>query len=135
MEAKAKIMVVDDEKRICENVAKILTKNDYEVYHALSAEEALEKMAIESFSLLISDIANATVIAQAAFDVAMTERENLVTDDGKVSQALATYAKWSAIKRSGLLALRQFQRRKAGAKIEPTLADVIIETSDQGAEP
>jgi len=39
MEAKAKIMVVDDEKRICENVAKILTKNDYEVYHALSAEE------------------------------------------------------------------------------------------------
>ena len=56
MEAKAKIMVVDDEKRICENVAKILTKNDYEVYHALSAEEALEKMAIESFSLLISDI-------------------------------------------------------------------------------
>ncbi len=56
MEAKAKIMVVDDEKRICENVAKILTKNDYEVYHALSAEEALEKMAMESFSLLISDI-------------------------------------------------------------------------------
>ncbi|MFC1829242.1 response regulator [Thermodesulfobacteriota bacterium] len=56
MEAKAKIMVVDDEKRICENVAKILTKNDYEVYHAFSAEEALEKMALESFSLLISDI-------------------------------------------------------------------------------
>ncbi|MEE4263736.1 MAG: response regulator [Desulfobacteraceae bacterium] len=56
MEAPAKIIVVDDEKRICHNVAKILTKNKYEVTHAVSAQEALEKMAKESFSLLISDI-------------------------------------------------------------------------------
>ncbi|MGD9113985.1 MAG: response regulator, partial [Desulfobacterales bacterium] len=56
MEAPAKIIVVDDEKRICQNVAKILVKNNYEVTHALSADEALEKMAQESFSLLISDI-------------------------------------------------------------------------------
>jgi len=32
------------------------SKNNYEVTHALSADEALEKMARESFSLLISDI-------------------------------------------------------------------------------
>jgi DNA-binding response OmpR family regulator len=56
MEASAKIIVVDDEKRICHNVAKILSKNKYEVTHAVSAQEALEKMAKESFSLLISDI-------------------------------------------------------------------------------
>ncbi len=56
MEAPAKIIVVDDEKRICHNVAKILSKNNYEVTHALSAQEALEKMAQESFALLISDI-------------------------------------------------------------------------------
>ena len=56
MQAPAKIIVVDDEKRICHNVAKILAKNNYEVTHALSADEALEKMAQESFSLLISDI-------------------------------------------------------------------------------
>jgi DNA-binding response OmpR family regulator len=56
MEAPAKIIVVDDEKRICHNVAKILSKNQYEVTHAESAQEALEKMAKESFSLLISDI-------------------------------------------------------------------------------
>jgi DNA-binding response OmpR family regulator len=56
MEAPARIIVVDDEKQICQNVAKILTKNNYEVTHALSADEALEKMAQESFSLLISDI-------------------------------------------------------------------------------
>ncbi len=51
-----KIMVVDDEERICENIEKILSKNNYEVVHAVSADEAIEKMAKESFSLLISDI-------------------------------------------------------------------------------
>ncbi|MEE4604760.1 MAG: response regulator, partial [Desulfobacteraceae bacterium] len=56
MEAPAKIIVVDDEKQICRNVAKILSKNDYEVTHVLSAQEALDKMATDSYSLLISDI-------------------------------------------------------------------------------
>ena len=56
MEAPAKIIVVDDEKQICQNVAKILSKNDYEVTHVLSAQEALDKMAADSYSLLISDI-------------------------------------------------------------------------------
>lgn len=56
MGTAAKIMVVDDEKQICQNVEKILSKNDYEVIRATSAKEALEKMAKESFSLLISDI-------------------------------------------------------------------------------
>jgi len=55
METK-KILVVDGEKGICENVHKILAKNNYEVTQALSAQEALEKMAKESYSLLISDI-------------------------------------------------------------------------------
>ena len=56
MEAPAKIIVVDDEKRICHNVEKILSKNNFEVTHALSAQDAMDKMAKESFSLLISDI-------------------------------------------------------------------------------
>ena len=56
METKAKILVVDDEVKICRNVEKILAKDDYDVSHASSADEALEKMAKESYSLLISDI-------------------------------------------------------------------------------
>jgi len=56
MESAPKIIVVDDEKSICSNVEKILKKNHYEVVHAMNADEALEKMAAESFSLLISDI-------------------------------------------------------------------------------
>ncbi len=56
MEKIGKILVVDDEKSICENVEKILAKNNFQVIKALSAKEALEKMASESISLLISDI-------------------------------------------------------------------------------
>jgi DNA-binding response OmpR family regulator len=56
MSAIPKIMVVDDEVGICKNVEKILKKGNYEVTHASSAKEALEVMAKESFSLLISDI-------------------------------------------------------------------------------
>jgi DNA-binding NtrC family response regulator len=56
MEKTAKIMVIDDEKGICQNVEKILAKGNYEVTRALSAEEAMEKMTTEAFSLLISDI-------------------------------------------------------------------------------
>jgi DNA-binding response OmpR family regulator len=56
MGAAAKILVVDDEKPICINVEKILSKNNYEIVHATSAKEAMEKMAQDSFSLLISDI-------------------------------------------------------------------------------
>jgi len=56
MENVSKIMVVDDEVGICQNVGKILSKNNFEVVKAQSAQDALEKMAKESFSLLISDI-------------------------------------------------------------------------------
>ncbi len=56
MEKGAKVLVVDDEKRICHNVKKILSKNNFEVTEAINAADALDKMAKESFSLLISDI-------------------------------------------------------------------------------
>ncbi|RJQ55197.1 MAG: response regulator [Desulfobacteraceae bacterium] len=56
METTAKIIVVDDEERICRNIKKILSKNNFEVTHALSAREALEKMAGGHFALMLSDI-------------------------------------------------------------------------------
>jgi DNA-binding response OmpR family regulator len=51
-----KILVVDDEANICQNVKKILTKKNYEVTTALNAAEAIEKLAKDSYALLISDI-------------------------------------------------------------------------------
>ncbi|MFO7688115.1 MAG: response regulator [Desulfobacterales bacterium] len=56
MEPTTKILVVDDEKGICQNIKKILKKNNYEVTQAASAQDALEKMARDSYALLISDI-------------------------------------------------------------------------------
>lgn len=56
MKTTTKIMVVDDEKGICQNVEKILSKKNWEVTQAVSAKEALEKMAKESFSLVIADM-------------------------------------------------------------------------------
>jgi len=51
-----KILVVDDEAHICQNVKKILSKKHYKVTFALSAQEALDKLSQDSFALLISDI-------------------------------------------------------------------------------
>jgi DNA-binding response OmpR family regulator len=51
-----KILVVDDEANICQNVKKILSKKNYEVTTALTADEAIEKLAKDSYALLISDI-------------------------------------------------------------------------------
>ncbi len=56
MNTPERIMVVDDEKGICQNVEKILSKNHYDVVCALSAAEALERMKTESFDLMITDI-------------------------------------------------------------------------------
>jgi DNA-binding response OmpR family regulator len=56
MNTQERIMVVDDEKGICQNVEKILSKNHYEVICALSAAEALERMKTEPVDLMISDI-------------------------------------------------------------------------------
>lgn len=56
MEARAKVLVVDDEQVICKNVEKILKGNDFEVTRAMNADEAMEKLTRDTFSLLISDI-------------------------------------------------------------------------------
>ncbi len=56
MSQPAKIIVVDDEKQICQNVAKILSKYDIKVTYALSAKDAIKKMTEEPYALLITDI-------------------------------------------------------------------------------
>jgi DNA-binding response OmpR family regulator len=47
---------VDDEASICQNVEKILSKNNYKVTSATSAKEALDILAEKKFELVISDI-------------------------------------------------------------------------------
>jgi DNA-binding response OmpR family regulator len=51
-----KILVVDDEKSVCDSVKKILTRKGYEVDNSLDADEALNKMKVTPYDLVITDL-------------------------------------------------------------------------------
>ncbi len=55
-ELKKKILVVDDELSICRLLKRILIENNYACDYALSAAEALQKIAAVSFDLVVTDI-------------------------------------------------------------------------------
>lgn len=51
-----KILVVDDERSVCDSVKKILVRKGYEVDNSLDADEALNKMKETSYDLVITDL-------------------------------------------------------------------------------
>ena len=53
---RTKILVIDDEESLCEILKFNLEKEGYEVDYALSAEEALDRDDLASFSLFMVDI-------------------------------------------------------------------------------
>lgn len=56
MDEKARIMVVDDEKGMCDFLRYLLEGEGYEVDHANSAIEALSKLEENSYHLVLADI-------------------------------------------------------------------------------
>jgi len=56
MEPKARILVVDDEKGMCEFLHYLLEGEGYEVDQAHSGLEALEKTRTKSYHLILADI-------------------------------------------------------------------------------
>lgn len=52
----ARILVVDDEKRMCESLQTLLSKAGYEVTTVEKGEEALQRITKDSFDLVITDI-------------------------------------------------------------------------------
>lgn len=52
----AKILVVDDERRMCESLQTLLSKSGYEVTAVEKGEEALNKISKSDFDLVITDI-------------------------------------------------------------------------------
>ncbi len=50
------ILVVDDDPSICEQFARLYTLNGYNAVTALSAEQALERLAVGDIDLLVTDI-------------------------------------------------------------------------------
>src|SRR5512139_1118153 len=51
-----RILVVDDEMIVCESCKRILEEEGYEVEAALSGKEALEKMRVNPFDVVITDL-------------------------------------------------------------------------------
>ncbi len=51
-----KILVVDDEKSVCDSVKKILTRKGYEVDNSMDADEAINKIKETSYDLVITDM-------------------------------------------------------------------------------
>jgi DNA-binding response OmpR family regulator len=133
MEAPAKIIVVDDEKRICHNVAKILSKNKYEVTHAVSAQEALEKMAKESFSLLISDI---VMPDQNGLELLkMVKKEWPLTKAIMMTAYAATDTAIKAIRLGALDYIpKPFTPDELRSTVEQALAGNLVEASTSQAE-
>jgi DNA-binding NtrC family response regulator len=56
MDKKARILVVDDEKGMCEFLHYLLEGEGYEVEEAHSGVEALDKMKEKTFHLVLADI-------------------------------------------------------------------------------
>ena len=55
MKRTANVLVVDDEKTVCNSCKKILTQEGYNVDTALSGEEALNKVKGNGFDVVIAD--------------------------------------------------------------------------------
>jgi DNA-binding response OmpR family regulator len=51
-----KILVVDDEKNVCDSIKKILTRRGYDVDNTLDPEEAVKKIKETSYDLVITDL-------------------------------------------------------------------------------
>jgi DNA-binding response OmpR family regulator len=51
-----KILVVDDEKNICDSIKKILSRKGYSVDNTLNADEAVNKIKNNTYDLIITDL-------------------------------------------------------------------------------
>jgi DNA-binding response OmpR family regulator len=51
-----KILVVDDEKTVCDSIHKILSRKGYSVDDSLSADEAINKLKENDYDLVITDL-------------------------------------------------------------------------------
>ena len=51
-----KILVVDNEKTVCDSIKKILSRKGYSVDNTLNADEAVDKIKNNSYDLLITDL-------------------------------------------------------------------------------
>lgn len=56
MSEELKVLVVDDEITVCKSCMKTLIQEDYVVDYSLNGEDALKKIAVSSYDLVITDL-------------------------------------------------------------------------------
>ena len=56
MDSHEKILIVDDEKHVRALFERVLVKEGYQVECAASGSEAIEKLAVDSFDLVVTDL-------------------------------------------------------------------------------
>ena len=54
--SNARILIIDDEKRMCESLEALLGKLDYEVDSATDGDSGSEKIELGGYDLILSDI-------------------------------------------------------------------------------
>ena len=76
----AKILIVDDEKMICEEFRDILVEDGHEVSFALGGQEGIDRVQQESFDLIFLDVLMPRMEGREAF-----EKMKQVRSDVKVA--------------------------------------------------
>lgn len=56
MEAKKKLLIVDDEKEVCSSLSEYLTRRNFDVAVATSGKEAISAISAAFFPVIILDI-------------------------------------------------------------------------------
>ena len=79
----------------------------------------------------IGDVAHAAVIQKMAIEQGLKDPSKAIRKDGKPDYSLNTWAKFGGIKKSALLALRKFQQPVPSEAEERSLADVVLEVSEE----
>lgn len=92
MQAKPKILVVDDEKDICSALEFILKRQDYEVKTANSGEKAIEMIKNEVFDVILTDLKMGKIdgmeVLQRAKEITSDTAVIIMTAYGSIESAV-----------------------------------------------
>lgn len=64
----ARILIIDDEKGVCDEFASILQEENHEVNTALNAQEGLEKLRTQTYDLIFLDVLMPKMEGREALD-------------------------------------------------------------------
>ncbi len=76
--APARVLIVEDEAEVAGLIAEILHRAGFDVTHATSGEEGLERLGREDFSVILSDLAMPGIGGRGFFETLQRDRPDLL---------------------------------------------------------